>query len=77
MEQKKLIIESREYAQALVGIMNTGGNYIHNGRPVKILNDEEIDNTKRVESDGSILGNTPGVYFVPLQETYVFTLEMT
>lgn len=74
--REKLIVESREYAQALAGIMKAGGNYMHNGRPAKIVDYEIIDNTKTVLSDGSILGNKPGVYFVPLPETYVFTLDV-
>lgn len=74
--QEKLIIESRDYAQALAGIMKAGGEYIHNGRPAKIVDYEVIHNIKMVVSDGSILGNTPGVYSIPYPETYVFTLDV-
>lgn len=74
--REQLIVDSREYAQALVEIMNAGGRFVHNGRAAKIVACEVIDNTERVESDGSILGNTPGVYFMPHPETYVFMLEV-
>lgn len=74
--QEKLFVHTRDNAQALLEVMNSGGNYIHNGRTAKIVGCEVINNDETVMSDGSILGNEPGMYLIPHPETYVFTLEV-